>query len=38
MAHAIIDKEAAWTEAQELQAFDDGNTKSNTFYWIATRP
>ena len=38
MAHGIIDKEAAWTEAQELTSFDDGNTKSNTYYWLATRP
>ncbi len=38
MAHGIIDKEAAWTEAQQLTTFDDGNTKSNTYYWLATRP
>lgn len=38
MAHAIIDKVAAWTEAEQLNLFDDGNTKSNTLYWIATRP
>ena len=38
MAHAIIDKEAAWTEANQLTRYDDGNTKSNTLYWIATRP
>ena len=38
MAHAVIDKEAAWEEAQLLTSFDDGNTKSNTYYWIASRP
>lgn len=38
MAHGIIDKEAAWEEAQQLTAFDDGNTRSNTYYWLATRP
>ncbi len=38
MAHAVIDKEAAWTEAQALNVFDNGNCRSNTYYWIATRP
>merc|ERR1712181_187101 len=38
MAHAIIDPEAAWAEAQQLTSYDDGNTKSNTLYWIGTRP
>ena len=38
MAHAVIDSQAAWEEAQLLTSFDDGNTKSNTYYWIATRP
>ena len=37
MAHAIIDSEAAWAEALQLTAYDDGNTKSNTLYWIGTR-
>jgi len=38
MAHAVIDPQAAWDEAQLLTSFDDGNTKSNTYYWIASRP
>ncbi len=38
MAHAVIDKEAAWEEAQQLEFFDDGNTRTNTYHWIATRP
>ena len=38
MAHAIINKEAAWNEALKLTSYDNGNTKSNTLYWIATRP
>jgi endo-1,3(4)-beta-glucanase len=38
MEHAIIDKEAAWQEAQTLTGFDDGNSRTNTLYWIATRP
>ena len=37
MAHAIIDPDAAWSEAQQLSSYDDGNTKSNTLYWIGTR-
>ena len=38
MAHAVIDKNAAWTEVNSLKGFDDGNTKTNTLYWVATRP
>jgi endo-1,3(4)-beta-glucanase len=38
MSHAIIDKNAAWNEVQSLTVFDDGNSKTNTLYWIATRP
>ncbi len=34
----IIDKAAAWTEVQTLTAFDNGNTLTNTLYWVATRP
>merc|ERR1719378_349505 len=38
MAHAIIDPNAAYSEALQLTRYDVGNTKSNTLYWIATRP
>ena len=38
MAHAVIDPNAAWSEAQTLNGYDDGNTKTNTLYWLATRP
>ena len=38
MAHAIIDPATAWQEAQALIGYDDGNTRTNTLYWIATRP
>jgi endo-1,3(4)-beta-glucanase len=38
MGHAIIDPAAAWNEVQGLRGFDDGNTKTNTLWWIATRP
>ena len=37
MAHAIIDPQAAFDEALNLSGYDDGNTKSNTLWWIATR-
>jgi endo-1,3(4)-beta-glucanase len=35
---AIVDKAAAWTNVQQLAFFDNGNTKTNSLYWIATRP
>jgi len=37
MAHAIIDPVTAYGEALALTGYDDGNTKSNTLYWISTR-
>lgn len=37
MDHAVIDKEAAWEEVNTLTEFDDGNSKTNTLYWVATR-
>ena len=38
MAHAVIDPAAAWDECQTLTGYDDGNTETNTLYWLATRP
>eukprot|EP00091_Calanus_sinicus_P009573 TRINITY_DN2235_c0_g1_i2.p1 TRINITY_DN2235_c0_g1~~TRINITY_DN2235_c0_g1_i2.p1 ORF type:complete len:147 (+),score=15.31 TRINITY_DN2235_c0_g1_i2:68-442(+) len=38
MAHAVIDPHTAYGDALQLPRYDDGNTKSNTLYWIATRP
>lgn len=38
MAHAVIDPNTAWSEGQSLTGYDDGNTKTNTLYWLATRP
>jgi endo-1,3(4)-beta-glucanase len=38
MAHATIAREAAWTEASGLTAWDDGNSRTNTLWWVATRP
>merc|ERR1712113_210007 len=37
MDHAIIDADQAYDEALRLTKYNDGNTKSNTLYWIATR-
>ncbi|MGB1074938.1 MAG: glycosyl hydrolase [Flavobacteriales bacterium] len=36
--HAVIDPVAAWDEVNTLNGHDDGNTLTNTLYWIATRP
>ena len=38
MTHAVIDPVSAWDEALTLNGYDDGNTKTNTLYWLATRP
>ena len=38
MAHAIVNASAAWSEVETLTDFDDGNSRSNAYYWIATRP
>ena len=35
--HTMAHPEAAWSEALQLTGYDDGNTKSNTLYWIASR-
>ncbi|XP_049850815.1 uncharacterized protein LOC126323934 [Schistocerca gregaria] len=37
MTQSIIDKEGAWNNAKGLTAYDNGNSKSNTLYFIATR-
>lgn len=34
---AIYDPVAAWTAALSLSTFDEGNSKTNELYWIATR-
>ncbi len=38
MAHAVIDPAAGWNECQTLTGYDDGNSETNTLYWLATRP
>ena len=37
MDYAVIKPDEAWDQAIELTSFDDGNTKTNTLYWIGTR-
>jgi endo-1,3(4)-beta-glucanase len=38
MAQAIFDQSSAWNNVQTLTGFDDGNSRTNTYYWVATRP
>lgn len=40
MAHAVIDPVAAWNEVTTSLdgPYDNGNSKTNTLYWVATRP
>lgn len=38
MGTAVHDVAAAWNGANQLAVFDDGNSRTNTLYWIATRP
>jgi len=38
MAHATVAPVAAWTEATSLTAWDDGNSNTNTLWWVASRP
>jgi endo-1,3(4)-beta-glucanase len=38
MAHATVDPAAAWSEVTPLTAWDDGNSKTNTLWWVASRP
>jgi endo-1,3(4)-beta-glucanase len=38
MAHATTDPVAAWSEVTPLTAWDDGNSNTNTLWWVASRP
>jgi endo-1,3(4)-beta-glucanase len=38
MAHAAVDPLAAWSEVTPLTAWDDGNSNTNTLWWVASRP
>uniref|UniRef100_M4B7Z8 glucan endo-1,3-beta-D-glucosidase n=1 Tax=Hyaloperonospora arabidopsidis (strain Emoy2) TaxID=559515 RepID=M4B7Z8_HYAAE len=35
---AIINPAEAWTKVQAMTFFDDGNSRTNSLFWIATRP
>jgi len=37
-AHAVTDQAAAWTEVSALTDWDDGNSQTNTLWWVASRP
>ena len=37
MIDAAVDPDAAWRSAQDLVRYDNGNSRTNTLYWIATR-
>lgn len=37
-AHAIVDPAKALLEVAELNAFDNGNSRTNMLHWVATRP
>lgn len=38
MAHATTDQATAWTEVNTLTGYDDGNSQTNTLWWVASRP
>ncbi|MFT7622296.1 MAG: endo-1,3(4)-beta-glucanase [Myxococcota bacterium] len=38
MEQAVIQPAQAWEAAQNLTGFDDGGSRTNTLYWMATRP
>jgi len=38
MMAAVLQPEDAWKNAHLLTLYDNGNTKTNTLYWVATRP
>jgi endo-1,3(4)-beta-glucanase len=38
MAHGILDPDEAWGEALTLSEYDNGNSHTNTLYWLSTRP
>jgi endo-1,3(4)-beta-glucanase len=38
MVRATTDREAAWTTVTSMTAVEDGNSRTNTLWWVATRP
>ncbi len=37
MAQAVLDRATAWTNINTLSNWDNGNSKTNALYWVATR-
>nr|CCA19047.1 endo1 putative [Albugo laibachii Nc14] len=37
LALALLDPSAAWDQLQQIQTFDDGNSRTNSLYWIAVQ-
>ena len=37
LSHATIDKTTAWNEVNSA-GIDDGNSLTNSLWWVATRP
>ncbi|KAJ2087808.1 hypothetical protein IW138_004703 [Coemansia sp. RSA 986] len=35
---AVVDKQAAFERIKDINAHDDGNSASNSYYWVATAP
>lgn len=38
MSYAILNASESWDVINSLTCFDDGNSKSNALFWVATRP
>lgn len=38
LAAAVVLPLEAWVNITEIDVFDAGNSKTNSLYWIATRP
>lgn len=37
LAHGVNDPASAWTAIEKLKNFDDGNSRTNSLWWLATR-
>lgn len=38
MGHAVIEPTSAWNEIKGIKKFDDGDSRTNAMWWVATRP
>lgn len=36
--HAVVNRDAAWSQMLSLTSFGTGGSKTNALYWTATRP